>query len=343
MNILKAISLITLAITLPSVVILAQTKTLVYTDHEPLGNMRTRFINEIFFSAIEKESNGRLKIDAHWGGKLSSSYDALSKVGKEGVVDMATVVPEYSPNETPLHQVFKSFPVGPTGEKQVDFFRRVYEEIPDLSQELEKANVEKLIFCTGYPVAFFSTKPLNNLRNIREQKWRTASFWHRDFLKNAGAIPISMPWNDGIFKALQAGTLDGLMVNVDSGYDLKVHEVAPNILLSKDIWLGHLYLLVMNKNTWDGLEKEDRDAIQHAAATSYKALGSVMNSSFDTQIEDLEKAGAKIRILAPEEVKEWKTETDYHNLQSVWVKEQQDKGIKNAATVMKKVSIIMKD
>ena len=34
-----------------------------YSDHEPLGGMRTRFIKDVLFSAIEKESNGRLKID----------------------------------------------------------------------------------------------------------------------------------------------------------------------------------------------------------------------------------------------------------------------------------------
>ena len=30
---------------------------LTYSDHEPLGNMRTRFLNDVFFRAIEKESN----------------------------------------------------------------------------------------------------------------------------------------------------------------------------------------------------------------------------------------------------------------------------------------------
>ena len=76
------------------------------------------------------------------------------------------------------------------------------------------------------------------------------SFWHQDFLRNTGAVPVTMPWGEGVYKALQGGTLDGLMVNVDSGYDLKVHETAPHVLISKDLWLGHVYLLVMNKTTW---------------------------------------------------------------------------------------------
>ena len=110
-------------------------------------------------------------------------------------------------------------------------------------------------------MAFFSTRPLPTLSDLKGGKWRSASFWHEGFLRHAGATPVSMPWGAGIYQALQAGMLDGLMVNVDSGYLLKVHEIAPNVLLAKNLWLGHVYLLVMNQDTWDGLAKEDKDAI----------------------------------------------------------------------------------
>lgn len=58
------------ALLLPAAASAAQT--LIYRDHEPLGGMRTRFINDVFFPAIEKETNGRLKIEAHWGGEIST-------------------------------------------------------------------------------------------------------------------------------------------------------------------------------------------------------------------------------------------------------------------------------
>jgi TRAP-type C4-dicarboxylate transport system substrate-binding protein len=318
-------------------------KTLIYTDHEPLGGMRTEFIKNVFFPAIEKESRGRLKIEPHWNGELSSSYDALKTVAAGTKVDMAIVVPEYTPAAFPLQQIFKSFPVGPRGDRQIEFFRRTYAEIPAFSQELKNANLVNLFFATGYPVAFFSTKPLKTLDEIKGTKWRTASFWHQDFLHKAGAIPVSMPWNDGIYKALAAGTLDGLMVNVDSGYQLKVHKTAPDVLLSKDLWLGHVYLLVMNKQTWDGLAKEDREAIRRAAEIAYKSLGAVMDKSIDSQIEDLKKEGASVRILKKDEVMKWQAATRYQEVQASWVKEQEAKGVKEAGATMDKVTHIMND
>ena len=57
----------------------ASAETIIYSDHEPLGNMRTTFLHEIFFKNIEKESRGNLKIEEHWNSELSTGYDALKK------------------------------------------------------------------------------------------------------------------------------------------------------------------------------------------------------------------------------------------------------------------------
>ncbi len=318
-------------------------QTLVYSDHEPSGGMRTRFLNEVFFAEIEKESKGRLKIEAHWNGELSRSYDALRNVGKAGAVDLAVVVPEYTAAELPLHQIFKSYPVGPSGDGQVAFFRRVAAEIPELGKELEKEDAVAIFFATGYPVAFFSTKPLPTLEGVKGGKWRSASFWHRDFLINAGAVPVTMPWGAEVAKAMQAGKLDGLMVNVDSGFEIQAHQVAPQVLLSKELWLGHVYIVAMNRKVWNGLPQEDRDAIHRAAGTAYRSLGSAMEDGFNAMVEEMRQDGADIRLLSPDEVKRWAAVTRFREAQAAWAKEQEGKGVKDVARVMEKIAAIHQD
>lgn len=335
----KCLAILLAALLLPTAA--SATQTLTYSDHEPLGGMRTRFINDVLFPAIEKESDGRLKIEAHWGGELSSGYDALRNVGKERKADMAIVVPEYASDALPLNQIFKSFPVGPAGEQQVAFFRRVYADIPAFPAELEKNNVVSIFLATGYPLSFFSTKSMATLNDIKGGTWRSASFWQRDFLQNSGAKPVTMPWGEETYNALKSGAIDGMMLNVDSGYDLKAYQLAPNVLISKDLWLGHLYILTINKQTWDALSSEDRAAIQRAAQTAYQSLGSVMDSSFNTQIDDLRKAGATVRVLQPQKVAQWETTTRYRAVQDKWVKGQEAKGVKDAGTVMEQVNAIM--
>jgi len=313
-----------------------------FSDHEPLGGMRTRFLKDVVFPAIERESNGRLKIEDHWDGAVAKAYDALGAVSKDRSTDMATVVPEYTAKELPLHQIFKGFPVGPTGGRQVDFFNRVYAEVPAFPAELETNDIVQIFFGTGYPVAFFSTAPLADLDGVSGGRWRSASFWHLDFLRNVGATPVTMHWGPEIYDALKAKTLDGLMVNVDSGYMLKVHEAAPHVLVSKDMWLGHVYILAMNRSVWDGLEQQDRDAIRRAATASYRALGSVMEQSFDEQVDALQQAGATLRVVDRKEATSWADAARYDEVQSAWAQKQAASGV-DAATVLAQVTAIMDD
>lgn len=256
---------------------------------------------------------------------------------------MATVVPEYTADQLPRHQIFKSFPVGPTGARQVDFFRRVYADIPAFPAELKKNNVVSILLATGYPLAFFSSKAMSGPGDIKGGTWRSASFWHRDFLQNTGATPVTMPWGEPTYNALKTGSIDGMMLNVDSGYNLKAYQFAPNVLISKELWLGHLYILATNEKTWEKLSPEEQAAIQRAAQTAYQSLGSAMDSGFNTQVDDLRKVGATVWLLKPEEVTQWQTATRYQTVQAKWVKEQEAKGVSDAGTVMKQVTVIMDD
>lgn len=317
-------------------------KVLTFSDHQPLERMRTQFLKDVLFPAIEKESNGRLRIETHWDGEIAKAYDALGAVS-QGQVDMATTVPEYTAKELPLHQIFKSFPVGPSSNQQIDFFQKVYHDVPDFTAELEKNNLVPIFFGTGYPVAFYSASPLEKLDDIAGKKWRSASFWHLDFLKNAGATPVTMHWGPEIYDAMKAKELDGLMVNVDSGYFLDVHHVAPNIIASKALWLGHVYPLTMNKDTWNSLTSEDQKAIQRAVAQSYLSLGSVMDSSYATMIKQLKSSGANVRELSADEVTQWEKATDYENVQMAWIAEQEKNGNTNARSVLAQVQSLMKE
>ncbi len=336
---MRACALVLAGMMLPATV--SATTLLTYSDHEPLGGMRTRFINDVFLPAIEKESAGRLKVDAHWGSELATGYDALRTVSQDGGADMAMVVPEYSADVLPLHQLFKSFPTGPSGAKQVEFFRQVYTHVPAFQAELRKQHVVDVLLMTGYPVAFFSNKPLQNLDNLKGTTWRTASFWHQDFLRNAGATPVTLPWGPKVVEALKARTLNGLMVNIDSGVDIHAQDTAPYVLASQDLWLGHVYLLVMNQKRWDGLAKQDQQAIQRAAASSYQRLGALMDSSFASMVADMKRDGVSIRTLTSQEVEAWKNQSRYQQVQADWVNARQAEGVKDMAPTFRQVTAIM--
>ena len=309
-----------------------------YTDHEPYGNMRTRAINEIFFRAIEQESQGNMKIEAHWGGELSTSYNALKTVATGQKADMGIVVPEYTPEQLPLHQIFKSFPIGPDkGDAQVAFFKQVFRQYPQFSHELSDNNLLSLQFFLGYPAGFFSTKPELHLNKLESTRWRTASFWHQAWLRNAGGTTVSLPWNDKISDALRNGQLDGLLVNLDSGFDIQAHRAAPWITFSPALWLGHVYLLVINKDAWAALDKKDQAAIRRAAESTEKQLGTLLDSSLISLGKQMEKEGAHLHNLSRAELKIWQDASGYQQVQEEWIQKQEEKGNKKAAVLMRAV------
>lgn len=296
----------------------ALAKSLIYSDHEPLGNMRTKFLHEIFFRQIEKESEGKIKIAEHWNSELSTGYDALKKV-KSGEIDIAVVVPEYDAANLPLHQLFKSFPLGPTGNNQSEFLKNIYKEIPALNDELYEQNIIPIYVAMGYPVAFYSVKPLDSPTNMKNQKWRSASFWHKDQLKNVGAIPVTIQWGEKVYNALKSGELDGLMVNIDSGYDINAQDAAPYVLTSKKLWLGHIYIIAINKNVWENLPQSEKLAIQRAAEFSYRKMGKIADKSFKNQIATLKSLGVKVRILNNAELSNWEKATRFTEVQNEWI------------------------
>lgn len=65
-------------------------------------------------------------------------------------------------------------------------------------------------FSTGYGVGFFSREKIVSLDGLKHKTWSTASFWHRDYLKNYGAFPVTIPWGEKVYEAFANKTLDGL-------------------------------------------------------------------------------------------------------------------------------------
>lgn len=330
-----------LVVSLAMPTILSAETVLRYSDHQPLEGMRTRFLNDVFFPAIEAESDGRIRIEAHWDGEIAAPYDALGVVGAGEVTDIAMAVPEYTSEELPLHQLFKGFLTGPSGDDQVTFFRDAYDTAPELTAEWQDNNVVPIFLATGFPVAFYSREPMDSLDEIAGTTWRSASFWHLDFLTNAGAEAVRIPWGQQVYDAMAAGTLDGLMVNVDSGYDLKVYEIAPNVLVSKELWLGHLYPVVMNRDAWAALPAEDQQAIQRAADTAYAQLGAQMDRAFDAEIAKLTEAGATVRVLEPSEVAAFNQATRADEVQAAWAAAQETAGVTDAPLVLEKLRTVM--
>lgn len=128
------------------------------------------------------------------------------------------------------------------------------------------------------------------------------------------------------------------MVNIDSGWDIGAHRAAPHLLVSQELWLGHIYLVAMNLDRWNALPPKDKRAIEHAASKTYKAMGKTMDESYEQMLQQLSNEGCTtVRRLTHEKVSDFVTNVRQSEVQERWVKEKESEGTADVRRVFEKL------
>lgn len=107
--------------------------------------------------------------------------------------------------------------------------------------------------------------------------------------------------------------------------------------MSPKLWLGHAYLIAMNKDVWKSLSEKEQEAFERAANFAYDQLGDVVNAALPEQIERLQADGAEVRILSDKEVSEWERITKYKDIQDKWLQEKIGAGSIKMPEVLKEI------
>jgi TRAP-type C4-dicarboxylate transport system substrate-binding protein len=310
--------------------------TIKYSDHDPPGGMRPKFIQEIWMPEMIKQTNGKIQFQDFWGGALLGGSETL-KGTADNVTNMAFVCPEFFSKQLVAHDAFKLFPVGPGKWKSVLWlYKKAYAEIPELNAELKKWNQKVLLTATGLPLSFNSTSPITKVSDLKGNKWRASSRWLLAYLQNAGAVPVSVPWAD-CYMALQTGTVDGVMTNYDGMHMTKLDEAGPNILVAKELWYGTPFIHTVNLDFWNDLPKDVQDGIMKATEIANEKFGQAFDNTFAEIKKAQEKAGYKVTIMSQDDIKKWQELTNYKALQEQWVKEAKEQGLDNAQAIMDKM------
>ena len=310
--------------------------TLKYSDHDPLGGMRTNFVKEGWLAEIVNQSGGKVKIQDFWGGALMSSKEAMKGVGG-GVSDLGFIFPGHYPGELPGHSIFNLFPRGPNKfADMIWLYRKAYAEVPQIKEELAKVGVMPVMVTAGLPGAFVATKPIKSLADIKGDKWRAGGKWQLRFLENAGAVPVSVPWDD-VYMALQTGTITGCFTNYDGLHLMKFDEVGKNIMISKQLWYATPFVHLMNIKKFEGLPKDVQQAILKASEIAEQKFDAVYDAAFENVRQAQLKAGYTVTELSNDDVVRWENAEKLSKLQADWVAEAEKAGMKDAAGAMEKV------
>lgn len=240
---------------------------------------------------IEKATEGRVKFERYYSGALAKPNQQL-RATSTGLAGVALAVPTYVPGQLPLANVGGNPGLWVDSWVGSKAYQALYDQTPALREELEKHGV-KLIAAyatpTYYPLA--RKVDLNSLKQLNGMRIMTSG-QIAVLLQSLGAQIVNVPTPEG-YEAVQRGTVDGAVYGLTSATTYGIEGVV------QSLWrlpLGGLPMLViMNKKVWDGLSKEDQEAIHKVAAKQADAFHRIYQIGGDDEsLKKFIKAGVNV-------------------------------------------------
>jgi len=253
---------------------------------------------------MEEATKGRVKVTiypAQTFGKGSEFYDLVRK----GIADMAFGMPAYTPGVFPLTETlslpFLGFPSAAiAGRIQWELYQKYSEYRAEYSK----------IHCLAVPSTgpyFIATlkKPIRTLADVKGLKLRAPGGRPAATLKAAGAAPAMITIPD-LYVALEKGVLDGSPIPWEGMLGYMPLKSIKYVNLDWGLW-SIPFFVIMNKNKWASIPKQDQDAIMSVwgGYGSEYFSKAVWDDSAKPSYELIDKHGIKVIKADPKEVEKW--------------------------------------
>ena len=208
-------------------------------------------------------------IKAYWGGSLGKSPFQQYDLVKGGVADVAWVMAGYTPGQFPELEIVEIPFLFRTANEAAVVTWKLYEK--GLLSGFQDTHLVGMF--AGAPAGIFSRDPISKLEDLKNRKVRIVGATQGDWLRTLGAVPeraSSRKMNEKLNRGTFSAVLQGWSgMKTFKSFGLVNHTV--------DVPVGTLgFMLLMNKNTWNGLSAGEKKAVQenggiHIARDSGKA------------------------------------------------------------------------
>lgn len=329
-----------MALALVGLTTVAQAKTYNFTfaTNCPENTMRG-VAEKQFLEEIETLSNGRIKINSYWAQSLVKGKEILKSV-QDGVVDFGFINVNYYPKRLLLNGATGLLEQGPTNyENMIGVYNNIYQNIPALTEEFKKYKQRPVYIYSALPWSFSTKEPLDSFKDLAGLKARCSSRWKMSDLGAIGAVPTSVAFSE-CYMALQTGTIDTVMTNVDAQSRAKLYEVAPYITVANELWLSLPFMITMSEKKYQRLPDDLKQVIAQASENATKRFTEYYPTSMAEEIAKMEAKGAKFSYASKEDIQEWINLPSNKKNQETWVEEVTEMGAADASAILEQVKSI---
>ncbi|OIU69804.1 TRAP transporter substrate-binding protein [Rossellomorea aquimaris] len=247
-----------------------------------------------FKEKLEKESDGRLKVELYPNGQLYGSDREAIEAVQLGNIEMT--IPAVAPLAS-FNEKFMVFDLPFLFNNNEAAYKALDGELgQELMKDLEENNIKGLVFGeNGFRHMSNNKGPIESPEDIAGQKFRTLENpLHTDTFKAFGANASPFAFGE-LYTALQQGTYDAMECPVSLYYTNKFYEVQDYLSMT-----GHVYAataLLMNNDFYNDLP-EDLQKLVTEASEEYREEQRGLAQKQDVEfLNKLKENGMKVNEL----------------------------------------------
>lgn len=214
-----------------------------------------------FAAAVEKNSNGSIKISVYSGGELVPSSQILNAV-KTGTIDMGRGMGHHF-TESKIGSIESGLPMAWTSADEAQAIYEKYGLKNIIAEEYGQLGVKYLGPVWAAPYHFLGKRPITSINTMRSMKVRAVGASAK-MLKKVGVNPVNVPVED-IYLSLTTGQIDGVLYGSAFEYkETKFYEGA-RFFNNTPVLDPIVDTLVINQKVWDRFSAEQQKIVQDAA------------------------------------------------------------------------------
>ncbi len=335
----KLLAGIAIAASMTMSVSMAEAKTYRFASNAPENSMRGQ-IENFYLSEVERLSDGEIKIQRFWGQSLVKGKEILKSV-QDGVADFGFINPAYYPKRLQIWNGIMLAEQGPTSsENMMNAYLDIYNNVPGIKGELAKYKQRMVFMYTGTPYSYISKEPMTSTADMSGKKARSSSRWKMAGFEAIGATPVSVSWGE-CYMALQTGTIDTVLTNVDAQDRGKLYEVAKHLWVWDNMWLALPFLITMNEKSYDKLSEKGKAAVDGALGNTLKKVHDFYPKELQKSLDVMKKAGVTITHATAADYDVWFNLPSKEANKQAWIKEATEAGVKDAEAAYNKINEIV--
>jgi TRAP-type C4-dicarboxylate transport system substrate-binding protein len=208
---------------------------------------------------IESESGGRLKVEPYWNGTLLEAGDTWAGTG-DGLADISAYYITLTPGVQSVGELYTQYYSykAPNMVDTLKGYRQVLDEIPEIQEEANAANLQ-ILDVLGPTGAVYAMTKAHDLKVPADMKGLTfmAQSNYIKVLPDVGASGVSLPPSDW-YTSLERGTIDAVSMNWSGIRSFGLEELADYYVTYGDN--GGLYCggqaYLMNLDKWKELPED---------------------------------------------------------------------------------------